>query len=790
MLKNYFKIALRNFYRNKVYSAINIAGLTIGLACSLLIFLYVQDELSFDKFHENYEQIHRLDSKYKFNNSFVGNLDFPAGLAPILKEEVPGIKTAVRWERKSQVVISTESEKIYENDLIYTDPEFFQMFDFRLQKGNETTSLVQPYSLIISEDIAKKYLPNQDPIGKILTINQQDFTVTGVLAPIPHNTHFKFSMLASFETLYDEGIEPWSVFPNYRTYVEYEDGVSPEIVNSSILKVIQTKTGETGRKYTSIESYPLSDIYLKVESFVYDELRGNIEYVRIFFIIGFLILGIACINYMNLATARASLRSMEIGVRKVTGAYRGQLVQQFLTESILFTVFSICLSIVLIELMLPGFNEITGKNLVLDIFNNPQAAIGILIVSLFTGAIAGIYPALFLSGFKPISVLKGQYRTGKSAVFFRKTLVVVQFVITIGLIVSTIVINNQFNYLQKRGLGIDSEALISIPIKNKIYAQYSTFKNELLKSPEIENVTTGSLLLGGISFETFDEDDDVENKPKGNMLQVYNTDFDFVNTLRLKLLAGRNLDSEIISDASSSVLLNFVSIDEFGWENASDAIGKNIFLNEKPYQVVGVVQDFHAFQPTSKILPTVIKVTDTGVDQVLVRLNTKDLGKSIEYLESTWSKFEPFLPFQINFMDTEIANFYKGEKNLRTLFTAFAFLTIFIACLGLIGLSSFTAEQRRKEIGIRKVLGASIKNIFTLISKDFAYLIAVGFFIASPIAWYFTTEWIKNYSYRIEIGPSAFILGGIISISISLLMVGYQSVKAALANPVESLKNE
>ncbi len=789
MLKNYLKIAFRNLFRNKVYSALNIAGLTVGLACSLLIFLYVQDELSFDKIHENYEQIHRLDSKYDINNSFKANIDFPAGLAPILKEEVPGVKTAIRWERKYQVVISNETETVYEKNLVYTDPAFFSMFNFQLQKGNEATSLIKPYSLIVSEEIADKYLPNQDPLGKTLIINKKEFTITGLLAPIPHNTHFNFSMLASFETL-NESIEPWEAFPNYRTYVEYEDGASPEIVNSSILEVLKINMGEEGQKYSSVNSYPVADIYLKVESFIHDELRGNIEYVRIFLIIGFLILGIACINYMNLATARASLRSMEIGVRKVTGAYRSQLVQQFLSESILLTIFSACLSIVLMELMLPVFNEITGKNLVLDIFKNPEVAIGIFVIALITGTIAGVYPALFLSGFKPVSVLKGQFKTGKSAVFFRKALVVVQFVITIGLIVSTLIINNQFNYLHNRGLGIDSEALISIPVKNQIHTQYATFKNELLKSPEIENVTTGSLLLGGISFETFSEEDNVENKPKSNVLQVYNTDYDFVNTLRLELLAGRNLNAEISADASTSILINHTSIDEFGWTEPSEALGKEIILDDKSHKVVGVVQDFHAFQPSSKILPTVIKITGTGVDQVLVRLNTSNLGKTIEYLKSTWAQFEPFLPFQINFMDDELANYYKGEKNLRILFTAFAFLTIFIACLGLIGLSSFTAEQRRKEIGIRKVLGASVKRIVSLLSRDFGYLVIIGFLIASPITWYFTNEWIKSYSYRIEIGPSAFLIGGGIAISISLAMIGYQSIKAAISNPIDSLKSE
>lgn len=789
MLKNYFKIAWRNLLHNKVYSLINIWGLTVGLACSLLIFLYVIDEMSFDKIHDNYENIHKIESQYEINSSFRATLDFPAGLSPLLKNEVEGIKNSVRFERKSKVVISHETEKSYEENFVYTDPSFFEMFNFDLQQGDKETALNDPLSVVISQEISSKYFPDENPMGKTLVIDEKDYLVTGILAPIPHNTHFDFSMLSSFETLTNE-TKAWSSFPNYRTYIELDDEASIDLLKVDILDVLKRNMDDSGNKYASITSYPLADIYLKVEYYVHDALRGNIQYVKMFLIIGFLILGIACINFMNLTTARASLRSKEIGIRKSSGAFRKQIVQQFLSESVLITLISGILAIVLMELLLPSFNLITGKELKLHLFDDPKIISSIVGISIITGLLAGAYPALFLSNFKPVAVLKGQFRTGKKAIFFRKGLVVVQFVITIGLIVSTLIINSQLQFLQERGLGIDSEALVSIPTKNDIGEQYTSFKSELLKNPDIANVTTGSLLLGGISFETYSEEDEVELIPTGNTLQVYSTDYDFAKTLGLKVIAGRDFDNKILGDASINVLINETSIEAYGWTTPEEALGKELFFSEKLHTVVGVVQDFHAFSPSSSILPTVLKVTDEGVDQVLIRLQTADLGNTLASLKALWIQFEPFLPFEINFMDDELNEFYRSEQNLRILFSAFAFLTIFIACLGLLGLATFTAEQRQKEIGIRKVLGASVQKILVLVSKDFLILVGIGFVIASPITWYLMNEWIANYSYRIEIGPKIFLIAGVSALFLSLITVSFHSIKSALANPIDSLKNE
>ena len=596
-------------------------------------------------------------------------------------------------------------------------------------------------------------------------------------------------MLASFSTLNEE-IDEWAVFPNYKTYVELEDGVSIEQIHQAALDVLKVNGGTYGEKFTEVLSYPLEEIYLEVEWYVHDELRGNIEYIQIFLIIGILILTIACINYMNLATARASLRSMEIGVRKATGAFRSQLVHQFLSESVLLACTSAVFAIGLIELLLPGFNQVTGKTLALNFIANPEAFVLVLGVAIATGLLAGVYPALFLSGFHTVSVLKGQFKTGKAAIYLRKGLVVTQFVITIGLIVCTTVINNQLNFLSEKGLGLDTESLVSIPAKNDIDSKYQAFKSELLKNPNVVGVTTGQILLGGISFETFSDDDQLENKPSGNTLQIFGTDHDFVSTLGLNLIAGRDFDPKMSQDATNSILMNETSIEEFGWTTADEALGQEIVIGEKTYSVIGLVEDFHALSPVYSILPAAIRITDTAADQVLVRLKTGDLQNSVASLKTAWAKFEPFLPFEVNFMDDELYALYVSERNLSILFNAFAFLTIFIACLGLLGLSTFTAEQRRKEIGIRKVLGASVKRILALVTKDLVYLLGISFAVATPISWYFINQWIENYPYRIEIGWGVFVVGGLLALSLALLTVSYQSMKAALSNPIDSLKTE
>ncbi len=790
MLRNYIKIAIRNLNKNKVFSLINIGGLTVGLACSMLIFLYVQDELSFDKQHDNYSNIYRLSAEYEIAPQFKTNLNFPSAFSSVALESVSGIKNSVRIENQSQTVVKLGEERIYEDGLVYTDPSFFEMFAFELESGDPETALSNPNSIVITHEIAEKYFGVEDPMGKTLLIGEdEEYTVTGITSSRTIDSHISFSMLASMSSL-GEQANSWSPFPNYKTYVELHDGIVAEDLHTAMLDILVNNMGDNGKSFKALSSEPLQDIYLHVDTYVHDSLRGNIKYVKIFSIIGILILCIACINYVNLSTARASLRSMEVGVRKASGALKTQLVYQFLMESFLLTFLSSLLAIGLMEILLLGFNQITGKELQIQLFSNPELLFGLIGISLISSFLAGVYPALYLSKFKPVSTLKGEFKSGKAAIFFRKGLVTLQFVITIGLIICTLIVTKQFNFLQDKGIGVNTEALVSLPVKNDLRSNYQAFKQELLSQPDVSKVTTGPLFLGGIYFETYSEDSDVEHRPKSNTLQIFRTDYDFISTLELELLAGRDFSRDISTDYEKAVLVNETAIEEFGWVNSSDALGKEIEFGQSKYTIVGVVQDFHTFSPKSSLLPVAVHLIDEGSSQILVKLNTPNLSNTVESLKAVWAEFEPFLPFEINFMDQEIAAEYLAEQNLFKLFTSFAVLAIFIACLGLFGLVTFTAEQRKKEIGIRKVLGASIQRILGLISKDFLWLILLGFTIASPIAWYLMNTWLQDYAYKIDITPWIFIISGLAAIVIAFATIGFQSVKAALANPVDSLKSE
>ncbi|MEO1022127.1 MAG: ABC transporter permease [Bacteroidota bacterium] len=789
MLTNYFKIAFRNIFRTKVYSSINIIGLTLGLGCSLLLFLFVIDELSFDRFHAKSDRIYRLDTKYEFQPSFVGNVDFPSAFAPAIQEQIASVKEVTRVDLKSPATLLKGSEYLNEESLMYTDPSFLRLFDFELIKGDPETALSAPYQVVITQELEAKYFPDGNGLGNTLNINQEDYTVTGVFDDIPLNTHFQLGVVVSFKTIENDE-EAWSIFPNYQTFIELEKGADVEDILTQARHILINNVGEPAEQYQPIEPVSLTSIYLNRSYLSYDQLRGNIEYVRIFLITGILLLVIASINYMNLATARASLRSTEIGVRKVNGAYRKEIIQQFLTESILIALISSVLSLLLVEALLPSFNALTGKTLSIHLISNPLILVQTLGIGLTVGILSGLYPAMVLSGLRPATILKGQLTSGKKGVFLRKALVVTQFTITIGLTISTIIISRQFSYLSERGLGIETEALVSLPIKSQLEEQYQPFKQALLQHPDIQNVSMGSILLGSISFETFADDDPRTNRPSGSILQVYPTDFDFLKTTGVALLAGRDFDPANSADATRSILINETAQRSFGWDTPEQALGEEIVFNDTPHVVVGVVADFHVFGPDSHILPKAIYYTDRGSDQVLIRLQTENLSASVDQLKATWKAFLPYLPFEIHFMDQELEKAFISEQNLKTLFSGFSILTICIACLGLFGLASFATEQRRKEIGIRKVLGASVEKIVTMITKDFILLIGIGFLIASPVAWLFSRQWIENYAYRIDIDAWVFILAGGIAVASGLITVGYQSLKASLANPVDSLRND
>lgn len=785
MLQNYLKVAFRNLLRNKGYSFINISGLTVGLTCSLLIFLFVQDELSFDKFHTDYKQIHRLKADRQIGD-FRAIMDFPAGMKSEL-EEVLGVEQVVRIRHEKEVIITNQSENFKENGFIYTDPSFLTLFNFSLKAGDPKTALNNPGSIILSKEIVVKYYKDQNPIGTLISINNEDFTVTGVFNSLPKNTHLEFSMVASLSGVNETQSNPWAIFPDYDTYLKIDKAVDISSINDAAYSILEKNVENASSEYNSVFSSPLQNIYFSSGDGDRTGLRGSIKYVRIFVIIGLFILGIASINYMNLSTAKASNRSLEIGIRKTSGAFRNQLIKQFLTESLLFSFLSALLCLLLIDLILPEFNKLTGKSLILD-FSNWVVGTGIFVVTVFTGVIAGFYPAMLLSKLKPISTLKGQYKSGKAALYLRRGLVSFQFILTVGLIFSAIIFNRQFNLLMETGIGINTQALISIPLNEQVSKNFQSFKTQLLSSPDVQSASTGRL-LGGISPHIFSPDEG-GLKTKSGIIDVLSTDFDFIETLQLQLVAGRELSDKIANDSKSGILINATAVKELGFSEHEEVLGQNITLFEKEYIIQGVVQDFYNTTARMDILPMAIAMGNVVSNQALVRINSKNVSASINFLKTTWGNFDSFEPFEFAFVDDKVQVLYQTEQNIRKIFTAFALLAITIACLGLLGLINYSIEQKKKEIGIRKVLGASINNILLILSREFLWLIGIGFTIAIPVSWYFMREWLKNYTIKVPIGTDTILISASIVLLITIITVSFQTVKAALSNPVDTLNSE
>lgn len=785
MLSNYLKIAFRNLLRNKAYSLINIGGLTVGLACSVLIFLFIQDELSFDKFHQDYEQIYQLKANKQIGE-FKAYMDFPAGIKTEL-DEIEGVDEVVRFRKENEVIISKKGDTFKESGFAYTDPSLLSVFDFPLEFGDHKTALSNPGSVILTKDIVSKYFDDHNPIGNTISINNKDFVVSGVFKDIPQNTHFNFSILASITSIEAFESNQWITFPDYDLYLKIDDDIEISFITEATYSILETNIDEASSHYDSVISTPLQDIYFSFGGGDSRTLRGSSKFLKMFMMIGLFILGIACINYMNLSTAKASSRSLEIGIRKTSGAFRSQLIKQFLTESILFSFLSIVFGLWLVELLLPEFNNLTGKSLTLN-FSNWMVSIGILSVTLCTGIIAGLYPAFLLSKLKPISTLKKQFKSGKGALYLRRGLVSFQFLLTVGLIFSATIFNRQFSFLMETGIGINTEALVSIPLNYQVSQNFQSFKNELLSSPDVQYVSTG-MFMSGISPHIFSPDEEGLKTTSG-IIDVFVTDFDFLKTMELEIVSGRHLSEDISTDSKSAILINETAVKELGFSKPEEALEQNITLFENQYTIKGVVQDYYGSSLKTQVFPQAINMSHIASNQALIRLNTKNLAASVNFLKTTWKNFDSFKPFEFTFIDDKIQELYKAELNMKKLFTVFAILAIIIACLGLFGLVNYSIEQKRKEIGIRKVLGAPIRNIVLVLSQEFMWLVSIGFIIAIPTSWYFMNEWLKNYSEKVSIGVDLVILSALVVLLITCITVSSQTIKAALSNPVDILKSE
>ncbi|MCW8849825.1 MAG: ABC transporter permease [Melioribacteraceae bacterium] len=808
MWNNYLKIAYRNIKKNKVYSFINITGLAIGVATCLMILLFVQDELNYDKYNKKADRIYRVIADMKFGGNSFNTTNLGAPSAERLVDDYPEVEKAVRIQTTGSRFIKYGDRSFKETNVIKADSTLFDIFTIPFLHGNPKTALRKPNTLVLSKKMADKYFGDENPVGKMLILNNRDdFLVTGVFKNIPSNSHFHPDFIISLQIQQGGDNDYWLSNMSYVTYLLLRENFNYKNFEAKLPAVVEKYMGPEIGQFTgkSIKEFfaegnkaglvlqPLTDIHLYSDLMGELEPNGDIKYVIIFSAIAIFILMIACINFMDLSTATSSQRAKEVGIKKVLGSDMIDLIKQFLTESIVMSLLATILALVIIQLMLPFFNNLAGKELTISYIKNYQFLAGILMLTLFIGILAGIYPALFISSFKPIAVLKGKLRTGSKSGLFRSSLVVFQFTASIVMMTATTVVFNQLNYIQNKKLGFNKEHKIVIHDSYILGEQVHSFKNETISDSRIISGTIASTLpIGESGSSNATIRDRNINDEKMTAMQSWSVDEDYIPTLGMKILKGRNFSKEFGND-SSAVIINEAVAKHFEWD---DPIGKQLSqytsLGDNPlstYNVIGVVKDFHYESMKNSIGPVLMFLRPSSYYSVF-RFNGENMTEVINYLKSKWESFAPGSPFEYSFLDRDFDNLYKAEQKIGDIFSVFAFLAIFIGCLGLFGLAAFTAEQKTKEIGIRKVLGASIAGLIYLLSKEFAKLISLAFLISIPIAYYFMNNWLQDFTYRVEINWWVFGLSGGMALLIALTTVSYHAFKSATANPVDSLRNE
>lgn len=789
MFKTYFKLAYRNIIRDKAYSIINISGLAIGLAASILILLWVQNELSYDKFHKNAGQIYRIDSDFGDSKTAASSAGMPFGL----KSEIPAVKNAARlYPGFPSILFETGNKKFQEEHVFYADPGFMEMFSYPLIKGDRATALNQANGVLITEDIAVKYFGKEDPIGKVIRKdNRENLVVTGVMANIPANSDLQFDILLPMaliaQTNNDLKNNIWDNF-NFFGYVQFDKSFDPSAANIARL---ETQIGQIFHKHSpdtkaTFKLQPLTKIHLDPERLGDSPGHGNAQYVSIFFVIAILILIVACINFMNLATARSARRAKEIGLRKVAGAVRGQLVLQFLSESVFISFLSLLLALVIVRMFLPVFNDLANRKLIIDL-SDARLWLSLIGIALITGLISGSYPALFLSGFNPVKVLKGNVKSMGGNLFFRNTLVVVQFMVSIVLLVGTVVIYNQLKFIRDRNPGFEKANLLYMPMTGEIWNKQEALKNMLRQTSMTSDFSVISDLpteLGGWTLNVQWNGKD----PRSQLsIPVMAVDEDFTRTFRMKLAAGRSFSAAFKTD-SNNYMVNEKMVSVMGL-TAGTAIGKPLTVWGNKGTIVGVIKDFN-FKPVQQTIePLVIPFNKIG-GYVVIRTLPGKTNATIKALAAMSQALNPAYPFKFDFIDQELSKLYKGEQQMGNIFNLFAGLGIFISCLGLYGLSAFMAEQRTREIGVRKVLGASVLNLVYLLSSGITRLILIAILIAVPLSWYAVNSWLSGFAYHINAGWLVFFIASVAALGIAWLTVSYESVKAATVNPIKSLRTE
>jgi predicted permease len=789
MFRNYLKIALRNIIRQKGYSFINIFGLAIAISCALLMLMWVQDELSWESFQKNKDTIYRVEQDQPTSKgAFHVNLT-PYPMARALVDEMPEVENSTRYDYPGTLLMQHNEKKFYENEARCVDPSFLDLFTYPLVKGDTKTALIKPSSMVITEEVAQKYFGDTDPIGKTITLeNKYPFTVTGIMRNIPKNTNLNFDILLSFDFIKTIGkySERWG-YNEVTTFVKLNKSADVAAVEKKITKMrlehALTQNSKTGM--IPFNLMPLKDLRYYAR-FGYGKTVGTIQNLYIFSFLALFILIIACINYMNLSTARAVKRYKEIGLRKVVGAKRKNIIIQFYTEAIILSFLAVLLSLIFSEFLLPLFNQISGKEFTSEIFLRPFFLIDILVIGLVTGAVSGTYPALFLSSFSPIRILREKYNFGNKSSLFRKSLVVFQFALSVMLIIGTIVMLKQLELMRNTNLGYDKEQLIYIPLNSETRNSYTMLKERLQNDPGIIGVTGTMQMPTSMSANGAGsswDGKDPEFKPVVGFAAV---DYDYFKTMKIPLAEGRTFSKQFSTDSTGAVVVNQALAKMI---NNKSALGST-FSWGNDNKIIGVARDFNYVNIKRAIEPLAIYLSPKDVRFVVARLGAGNIKKSIEQVRTTWADVNPSFPLVYKFFDEDYARMFSADEHIMSIFTYASVFAILIACLGLLGLASFVAELRTKEIGIRKVMGASISGITFMLSKEFILWIFVANLIAWPASYIIMNKILENYAARTALSFWIFISAFIITLLVALVTISYQTIKAANSNPVKALRYE
>ncbi len=808
MLQNYIKTTFRNLVRNKGYTVINVLGLAIGLSASILILLFIVKELSFDKFFKDSDRIYRIAVKGRMSGDYFNVALTPSPMAPALKRTFPEVESAVRLRQWSQQSLFAYEHKIfYEKNVLFADSSFFDILDFKSTSGDLKTALYEPFSVVLTQELAHKYFGENNPIGKILKVNDTfQFKVTAVLEDIPENTHLRFPLLLSWSSIKkmnDSRMDfNWGSLGFY-TYIKLTESADPRLFESKIKTFIIdnliSQSGEDSSRFQNVQVeftpylQPISSIHLHSNLMAELSTNSDISYVYSFSAIAAFILLIACINFMNLTTARSAKRAREVGIRKVHGGFRSQLITQFIGESVILSFLALLIAIIIVEITMPVFGEMIGQKISEDLLINPLMILAYILLSIVVGLVAGSYPAFYLSSFQPVSVLRRNLNRSSKISMLRNVLVIIQFSISIFLMIGTGIIYNQLNYVKNKKLGFDKEQVMIIQLRSEKLREKTTYlENEFKKLSLVSNAAASTSIPGeGSDGSAYFPEGESTTDPW--LIFSTGADYGYIETMGIEIVKGRSFSRDFASD-TAGILINETLLKKLGW--GDDCIGKKMTpgdpTNKFKFHVIGVVKDFHFVSLHDKIEPYLIYLSRNNLRSLSIKFKPGNLSESIEQISDKWTEMEPNFPFDYSFLDDTFDELYKSEQRLGKLFIYFSIIAIFIACLGLFGLASYTAEQRTKEIGIRKTFGAKTSSIAFLLTRDFTKWILLANVLAWPLAYYFLDLWLQNFAFRINVAAQwqVFVLSAIISFVVAILTVSLHAIKVAGSNPVNALKYE